>query len=146
MTPTLNNQIADALVKTLKAIRPPDYRTSPYVHRGVSSGILNGPERPIVCVILSGLIDEKKVAGKRHDRALRMTIYVETADIEVADEALDDLIEDIHECIATNETLDGLAMLPIDIGEDRRVVDPSGQAGIASAEIPIEARYRVSHP
>ena len=71
---------------------------------GLTAGDLNGGPRPLIAILWTG--KTPTMPGRpRHQYAERITIYVETADVEDAMERLVELVEDVEEALKTNEML-----------------------------------------
>jgi hypothetical protein len=150
----IESQICEAVVEVLDAIKagPPTWRSKPIVvRRGITAAEIAGTDRPIVCVMIVSDTDTPRVFGKSHDVTLQLLVYIETADIDNPDDALADVIEDIRtalrgaELLKTADAPGGLLLQPLWLKETDRLIDPSGQGGVGSAELKLEGRYRITH-
>jgi len=144
--------ILEALEAMLKTITRPTYRTNlQKVKIGLTAADLNDSEhRPFAAVIWSGNTPTMEMM-RRHRNALRITIYVETADTETAMKDLVAMVEDVEQLLQSNEMLKttaapaGLLLMPIAITNEDAVLDLDASAGIGSARIDLDAVYRTTH-
>lgn len=151
MTTAIENRITAEIVRALEKIKRPDYRSNLFVRTGITAADLDSSNRPLACVQIMGHDDMPHAMGRRHEITLDVVIYVETADVEKAHEELVDVIDDIGIVLRTAELLPtadvpaGLLSQIMWMKGTKRIVDPSGQAGIGCAEVTIEAKYRLTH-
>lgn len=149
---TRTMEILEALRDLLGTIDRPAYRSKVgEVKIGLTAGDLNGGPRPLIAILWTGKTPTMPGVGPRHQYAERITIYVETADVEDAMERLVELVEDVEEVLKTNEMLKtaaapaGLLLRPMAVTDEQAMLDLDASAGIGSARLEVDAVYRTTH-
>jgi hypothetical protein len=143
------NKIAAALLNRLDLIDGnPPYFTRGFkggiVKRGLTSTDLNGTQRPLAALLMAGRTQMLKTAS-RHDKAHRWVVHVETAPRQDADAYLWALIDDMERAWEGDERLGGLLLRPLYVADVVAVVDLDADPPVGSAELHIDAVYRVAH-